>query len=80
MESIWNGIEMDNFWEKRSVGYVVLMEREWNGNGMEFFLTNQVEISCDEIRWKCDKVHMIMLFKCEWSRQNKLTKQMKILI
>ena len=37
MESIWNGIEMDNFWEKRSVGYVVLMEREWNGNGMEFF-------------------------------------------
>ena len=32
MEWKWNGIGMENFREKKSVGYVVEMERKWNGN------------------------------------------------
>ena len=33
----WNGIRMENLWEKKSVGYLEEMERKWNGNGMDFF-------------------------------------------
>ena len=48
----WNGIRMENLWEKKSVGYLEEMERKWNGNGMDFFLTNQVEIHFDGMEWK----------------------------
>ena len=31
MEWKWNGIRMENLWEKKSVGYGVEIERKWNG-------------------------------------------------
>ena len=31
MEWKWNGIRMENVWEKKSVGYLEKMERKWNG-------------------------------------------------
>ena len=31
MEWKWNGIRMENLWEKKSVGYDEEMERKWNG-------------------------------------------------
>ena len=43
---------MENLWEKKSVGYGEEMERKWNGNGMEYFMTNQVEKNFDGIVWK----------------------------
>ena len=52
MEWKWNGIRMENLWEKKSVGFGEEMERKWNGNGMDFFLTNQVEIHFDGMEWK----------------------------
>ena len=43
---------MENLWEKKSVGYGEEMERKWNGNGMEYFMTNQVETNFDGMEWK----------------------------
>ena len=74
MEWKQNGIRMENLWEKKSVGYGEEMERKWNGNGMEFFLTNQVEKKLMEwnrngmeSKWKhsSDKVYMIVYRKQE---------------
>ena len=31
MEWKWNGIRIENLWEKKSVGYLEEMERKWNG-------------------------------------------------
>ena len=58
MEWKWNGIRMENLWEKKSVGYGEEMERKWNGNGMEFFLTNQVETNFDGMEWKWNGIEM----------------------
>ena len=58
MEWKWNGIRMENLWEKKSVGYGVEIERKWNGNGMEFFLTNQVETNFDRMEWKWNGIQM----------------------
>ena len=51
MEWKWNGIRMENLWEKKSMGYWEEKERKRNGNGLEFFLTNQVETNCDGMAW-----------------------------
>ena len=83
MEWKQNGIRMENLWEKKSVGYGEEMERKWNGNGMEFFLTNQVEKKLMEwnrngmeLKWKhsSDKVYMIVYRKQEWRRRQKTKK------
>ena len=52
MEWKWNGIRMENLWDKKSMGYCEEMERKRNGNGLEFFSTNQVETNCDGMEWK----------------------------
>ena len=49
---------MENFWEKKSVGYGEEMERKWNGNGMEYFMTNQVETNFDGMEWKWNGIEM----------------------
>ena len=46
LEWKWNGIRMEKLWEKKQVGY----GRKWKGNGMEFFLTNQVETNFDGMK------------------------------
>ena len=58
MEQKWNGIRIENMWEKKSVGYGEEMERKWNGNGMDFFLTNQVETNFDGMEWKWNGIEM----------------------
>ena len=49
---------MENLWEKKSVGYGEEMERKWNGNGMEYFMTNQVETNIDGVEWKWNGIEM----------------------
>ena len=44
-----NGIE---------VGYGEEMERKWNGNRMEFLLTNQVETNLYGMEWKWNGIEM----------------------
>ena len=34
------------------------MERKWNGNGMENFMTNQVETNFDGMEWKWNGIEM----------------------
>ena len=58
MEWKWNGIRMEYMREKKSVGYGEEMERKWNGNGMDFFLTNQVETNFDGMEWKWNGIEM----------------------
>ena len=40
------------------MGYGEEMERKWNGNRMEFFLTNQVETNFDGMEWKWNGIEM----------------------
>ena len=51
----WNEIRMEKLCEKKSVGYVGEMERKWNGNGMDFFLTKWKQILMEwngmEMEW-----------------------------
>ena len=56
MEWKLNRIGMENFREKKSVGYVVEMERKQNGNRMEIFLAKQVETNFDVMEWKWNGV------------------------
>ena len=49
---------MEKLWEKKSVGYDEEMERKWNGNGMENFMTNQVETNFDGMEWKWNGIKM----------------------
>ena len=65
---------MENLWEKKSVGYGEEMERKWNGNGMEFFLTNQVEKKLMEwngngmeMEWKNQKNYYIVKYFWKWN-------------
>ena len=49
---------MENLWEKKSVGYGEEMERKWNGNGMGYFMTSQVETNFDGMEWKWNGIEI----------------------